>query len=61
MTRVRAIDTNMVEPCFDTIASDTVGASSLIERAGRMVRRLQYADELNPAQWESLRFQAERE
>ena len=61
MTRVRAFDINMVEPCFDTAASDTVAAFSLIERAGCMVRRLEYADELNPAQWESVRSQAERE
>ena len=58
MTRVSAIDANTVEPRSDTAASDTVTAYSLIARAGRMVRRLQYADELNPAQWESLRFLA---
>ena len=51
MTRVSAIDVN-------TAASDTAAAYSLIERAGRMVRRLRYADKLNPAQWESLRFLA---
>ena len=37
---------------------DTAAAYSLIERAGRMVRRLQCADELNSAQWERLRFLA---
>ena len=58
MTRVSAIDANTVEPRSATAASDTAAVSSLIERAGRMVRRLQYADELKPAQWESLRFLA---
>ena len=47
MTRVSAIDANTVEPRCGTAASDTVAASGLIERAGRMVRRLQYADELS--------------
>ena len=61
MTRVSAIDANTVELRFDTAASDSVAASSLIERAGRMVRRIQYADEPNPVPWESLRFQGERE
>ena len=58
MTGVSAIDANTVEPRCGTAASDTVAASSLIERAGCMVRRLQYADELSSAQWESLRFLA---
>ena len=38
--------------------SDTVAASSLIDRAGRMVHRLRYADELNSAQEERLWFLA---
>ena len=58
MTRLSAIDANTVEPRSGTVASDTVAISSLIDRAGRMVCRLQYADKLNPAQWESLRFLA---
>ena len=53
MTRVSAIDANTVELRFDTAASDSVAASSLIDRAGRMVRRIQYADEPNPVPWES--------
>ena len=58
MTRVSAKDANTVEPRSDAAASDTAAAYSLIERAGRMVRRLQCADELNSAQWERLRFLA---
>ena len=58
MTRERAIEVNTVEPRSDMAASDTAAASSLIDRAGRMVRRLQYGDELNSAQWERLRFLA---
>ena len=53
MTRLSAIDANTVEP-----RAGTATASSLIDRAGRMVRRLQYVDELNSAQWERLRFLA---
>ena len=56
MTRVSAIDLNTVEPRPGTAVSDTVAASSLIDRAGRMVHRLRYADELNSAQGERLRF-----
>ena len=58
MTRLSAIDANTVEPRSGTAASDTAAASSLIERAGRMVRRLQYMDELKPVQWECLRLLA---
>ena len=58
MTRVSAIDANTVEPRFATAASHKAAASSLVDRAGRVVRRLQYADELNSAQGERLRFLA---
>ena len=58
MTRVSARDANTVEPRSDTAAFDTVAASSLIDRVGRIVCRLQYADELNSTQEERLRFLA---
>ena len=58
MARASAIDENTVELRSDTVASGTAAASRLIDCVGRIVRRLQYADEPNPAWWKSLQFLA---
>ncbi len=38
------------------MADDCTTIADLLDRLGRMARGLQYAEGLNPAQWESLRF-----
>ena len=42
----------------DAVVNRTDNLAGLIDRMGRMARGLQYAEGLNPAQWESLRFLA---